>query len=188
MSFIAADTYHRSVLAYCADGTSGFSFGMADFFSPPIDPDACVARLMESLGAIQRLLAVTENFSVVGALRGVLSRMRSSVSAALDLRQVIDLLPMVEPDVILIDLALPRGEGLRLVSRLRSDPKTRELPLGVLLTAPGNAAEFRQHALRAARDIPMAAADLAATIGHRLGMQPAPITATRLQPTANARA
>ncbi len=188
LSFIAADTYHRSVLAYCADGANGFSFGMADFFAQPVDPDACVARLLESVGTIQRLLVVTENFGVVGALRGVLSRMRSSVSAALDLRQVIDLLPMVEPDVVLIDLALPRGEGLRLVSRLRSDPKTRELALGILLTPPGNPAEFRQHALRAARDLPMTAADLAETIGERLGAVPTVVAAARLLQTAGARA
>jgi chromosome segregation ATPase/CheY-like chemotaxis protein len=171
VSFIAADTYHQNVLAYCTDGANGFSFGMADFFTQPIDPDACVARLLESRGAIQRLLVVTENFGVVGALRGVLSRMRSSVSAALDLRQVIDLLPMVEPDVILIDLALPRGEGLRLVGRLRTDPKTREVPLGILLAAPGNVAEFRQHVLRAARDLPMTAGHLAETLRQRLGAQ-----------------
>lgn len=187
LSFIAADTYHQSVLAYCVDGANGFSFGMADFFAQPVDPDACVARLLESVGTIQRLLVVTENFSVVGALREVLSRMRSSVSAALDLRQVVDLVPMVEPDVVLIDLALPRGEGLRLVSRLRSDPKTRDLALGILLAPPGNPAEFRQHALRAARDLPMSAAALAETIGERLGAVPTSVTA-RLQQTADARA
>ena len=169
-SFIAANTYHRNVLAYCADGANGFCFGTADFFTHPIDPDACVARLLESLGAIQRLLVVTEHFGVVGALRDILSRMQSSVSAALDLRQVIDLLPMVDPDVILIDLGLARGEGLRLVSRLRSDPKTRDLALAILLATPGGMAEFRQQALRAARDMPMAPTHLAEALMQRLGV------------------
>jgi chromosome segregation ATPase len=169
-SFIAADNYHRNVLAYCAEGANGFSFGTADFFAQPIDPDACVARLLESRGTIQRLLVVSDNFGVVGMLRDVLSRMRSSVSAALDLRQVLDLLPMVEPDVVLIDLGLPRGEGLRLVSRLRSEPKTRELALAILLAAPGGSAgEFRQHALRAVRDLPMAPTQLAEALSQRLG-------------------
>ncbi len=169
-SFIAADTYHQNVLAYCAEGANGFSFWTADFFAQPVDPDACVARLLESRGAIQRLLAATENFSVVSALREVLSRMRSSTSAALDLRQVIDLLPIVDPDVVLIDLSLPRGEGLRVVSRLRSDPHTRRLPLGILLPTGTTAAEFRQHALRAARDLPISANELADGLRQRLGV------------------
>lgn len=169
-SFIAADNYHRNVLAYCAEGANGFSFGTADFFAHPIDPDACVARLLESRGTIQRLLVVSDNFAVVGMLRDVLSRVRSSVSAALDLRQVIDLLPMVEPDVVFIDLGLPRGEGLSLVSRLRSDPKTRDLALAILLAAPGGSAgEFRQHALRAARNLPMAPTHLVEALSQRLG-------------------
>jgi len=185
-SFIAADTYHRNVLAYCAEGNNGFSFGTADFFSQPVDPDACLARLLESRGAIQRLLVVTENFAVVGAMRHVLSRMRSSVSAALELRQVFDLLPMVEPDVVLIDLDLPRGEGLRVVSRLRSDAKTQHLPLGILLAPPGNASEFRQHILRAARALPMTAAHLAEAVKQRLGAPLAASTAAHSVTSASA--
>jgi CheY-like chemotaxis protein len=170
-SFLAGDSMHTDVLAYCTEGANGFVFGTADYFSQPLDPDACVARLMESRGAIQRLLIATEDFAVVGSLREVLSRMRSSVSAALDLRQVIDLLPMVEPDVVLVDLSLPRGEGLRVVGRLRADPKTRDLPLGILLTAPGNPTEFRQQALRAARELSMEPTDLVDVIGRRLSVR-----------------
>ncbi|HVO27568.1 MAG TPA: response regulator, partial [Candidatus Margulisiibacteriota bacterium] len=169
-SFIAADTYQRSVFAYCADGTNGFSFGMADFFTQPVDADACIAGLLESSGPIHRLFVASENFSVVVALRNVLSRMQASVSSAPDLRQVLELMPMVEPDLLLIDLGLPRGEGLRLVSHLRSDPKTRELPLGILLAASGSAADMRQHAQRAARNLPMTAMHLAEILSQRLGL------------------
>jgi CheY-like chemotaxis protein len=184
-SFIAVDTSHRHVLAYCADGTSGFSFGMADFFAQPIDADACVARLLESRGTIQRLLVVTENFSVVVALRNVLSRMQSSVSSAPDLRQVLELMPMINPDLLLIDLGLPRGEGLRLVSQLRADPKTRALPLGILLAASGNAADIRQHAQRAARNLPMTAAHLAEALSQQLGVPFVPGAPTTSEQSAS---
>jgi hypothetical protein len=183
-SFIASDADHKDVFAYCADGATGFSFGTAEFFSQPVDSDACVAQLLESRGAIHRVLVATENFSLVGGLRTVLSRMRSSVSAALDLRQVIDLLPMVVPDLVLIDLSLPRGEGLRVVSRLRADPKTGELPLGILLPRQGTAAEFRQQALRAARNMPMSTVDLTTALSRRLGAQDASGTPQRPAATA----
>lgn len=171
---IAVDSDQNEVFAYCADGTCGFSFGTVEFFAHPIDVDACVTRLLERRGAVQRLLAVSENVEMTGALREVLSRMRCSTSVAFDVRQAIDLLPMIKPDVVLVDFALPRGEGLRLVSRLRSDAKTRDIPLAVLLPGAANAADFRQHALRAVRESPMSPAQLAQVIGQRLGAPAVP--------------
>jgi len=165
---IAANSDQEEVFAYCADGTCGFSFGTVDFFAHPIDVDACVTRLLERRGAVQRLLAVSENVEMTGALREVLSRMRCSTSVAFDVRQAIDLLPMIKPEVVLVDFALPRGEGLRLVSRLRSDPKTREIPMAVLLPGAANAADFRQHALRAARESRMSPAQLAQALAQWL--------------------
>jgi CheY-like chemotaxis protein len=149
-----------------------------------VEPNACVARLIESCGAIQRLLVVSESFNVVGALRDVLSRMRSSTSAALDLRQAIDLMPMVDPDVMLIDLLLPRGEGLRLVSRLRADPKTSEMPLGVLLASSMNAAEFRQHAMRAARERPLTSEEFREALCSKLGIPRAAGSQVPVRPAA----
>jgi chromosome segregation ATPase len=169
-SSIATDEEHAEVFAYCADGAFGFSFGVADFFAPPIDPDGCVTRLLERRGAVQRLLAVSEDVEMTGALREVLSRVKCSTSVAFDVRQAIDLLPMIKPDVVLVDFSLPRGEGLRLVSRMRADPKTRDLPLAILLPAAAIVPEFRQHAVRATRESPMSPAQLAEALGRRLGV------------------
>jgi CheY-like chemotaxis protein len=169
LSAVTTDSDAEEIFAYCADGSCGFSFGVVDFFAHPIDPDACITRLLERRGTVQRLLAVSENVEMTGALREVLSRMRCSTSVAFDVRQAIDLLPMIKPEVVLVDFALPRGEGLRLVGRLRSDPKTRDVPLAVLLPNGANAAEFRQHALRAARESPLSPDQLGETLGEWLG-------------------
>lgn len=168
-SVVEGDTDPSNVFAYCADGSYGFSFGAVDFFTQPVDPDTCVARLLETRGTIDRLMAVSENLDMTGALRAALLRIRCSVSVALDLRQVLDLLPMIDPNVLVIDLTLPRGDGLRLINRLRADPKTRELPLAILLPPTTNVAEFRQYALRAARESPLSPNDLAQALGRRLG-------------------
>jgi len=167
---IAAETSEQpEIFAYCADASYGFAFGLADFFSQPIDADALVTQLLERRGVVQRLLAVSDNIEMTAALREVLSRMRCSTSVAFDSRQAIDLLPMIKPDVVLVDFALPRGEGFRLVARLRSEPKTRDVPLAVLLPATVNLAEFRQQALRVAREISMEPAQLAQLLAERLG-------------------
>ena len=173
-SIVAADADDRNVFAYCADGSSSFCFGHAIFFPQPVDPDVCVAALLQTSGTIQRLLAVSENLEMTGTLRGLLSRMSCSTSVALDIRQALDLLPMIQPHVLLIDLALPGGDGLRLVSRVRSDPKTRDLSLAVFLPPPAGVALFRQHALRVIRESPVSPAELAEALRTRLGLPPAP--------------
>ncbi|MBI4516123.1 MAG: response regulator [Deltaproteobacteria bacterium] len=165
-----ADEEYGDVFAYCADGSCGFAFGPVDFFVPPIDPDSCVTRLLERRGAVQRLLAVSDNVEMTGALREVLARVRCSTSVAFDVRQAVDLLPMIKPDVVLVDFALPRGEGLRLISRLRSDAKLRDLPIAVLLPDATSMADFRQQALRAARELPMSASQLVQALGRHLGV------------------
>ena len=166
----AVDVEPQHIIAYCADGAHGFLFGDVDLFAAPLDTDACVARLLAWRGTVRRLLGVSENVEMMGALRAALSRVRCSTSVALDLRQVTDLLAMVEPEVLLIDLALPGGDALRLLGRLRADPKTRELPIGLLLSPALNASEFRQHALSAVRDQTLSPADLAQALRQRINV------------------
>jgi CheY-like chemotaxis protein len=158
---VAADPEPQRIIAYCADGPHGLLFGMVDLLVAPIEADTCVARLLESHGALQRLLAVSENIEMMGALRAALSRMRCSTSVALDLRQVTDLLTMIDPEIVLVDLALPGGDALRLLSRLRADPKTRDLPMALLLSPTFDASDFRRHALRTVHEQTLSPADLA---------------------------
>jgi chromosome segregation ATPase/CheY-like chemotaxis protein len=162
---------HQDVFAYCADGNFGFSFGEANFFEHPIDADACVSWLMETCGAVQRLLVASGDIEMTSQLRSALSRIRCSASVGLDLRQVTDLMPMIQPEALLIDLSLPRAEGLRLISRLRADTKTRDLPIGVILPSKQKLAELRQHAARAARESPMPPDLLAAALAGQLGLE-----------------
>jgi len=166
----AVDVKAQHIIAYCADGTRGFLLGKVDFLVAPLDADSCVARLLESHGTLQRLLAVSENIEMMGALRVALARMRCSTSVALDLRQVTDLFTMIDPEVVLIDLALPGGDALRLLTRLRADPKTRDLPITVLLSPNLDAADFRRHALRTVREQTLSPADLAQALCLRIGI------------------
>lgn len=167
---VAADIKPQHIIAYCADGTYGLLLGIVDFLAAPLEADTCVARLLESRGAVQRLLAVSENIEMMGALRAALARMRCSTSVALDLRQVTDLLSMTDPEVVLIDLALPGGDALRLVSRLRADPKTRDLPIALLLSPTLDANDFRRYALRTVREQTLSPADLAQTLRQCIGI------------------
>lgn len=161
----------QRIFAYCAEGNAGFTFGDVSFFTQPFDTDACVTWLMQAHDVVQRLLAASSNIEMGSSLRTALTHIRCSTSVALDLRQVMDLIPMTQPDAMLIDLALPRAEGLRLVSRLRGDPKTRAMPLGILLPEQAKLTELRQHAPRAAREGAITAEQIAAAFCEHIGIQ-----------------
>ncbi len=145
---------------YCAYGGHGLIIGLADFFPHPFEPDACASRLLGRPGGLQRLLAVSEDVDMMNGLREVLGRVRCSTAIAFDGRQALDLVPMVKPEVVLIDLNLPKGEGLRVVSRLRAEPKTVDLSVAILWTAPLNVKEFTQSALRVVRETTLTPQDI----------------------------
>jgi len=76
---------------------------------------------------------------------------------------------MVKPDAILIDLTLPRGEGLRLINRLRADPKTATISLILALGEPLDSGRFRSEAARVLADCRFSNEDLCAALAQTLG-------------------
>ncbi|MBI3785955.1 MAG: hypothetical protein HY270_21390 [Deltaproteobacteria bacterium] len=164
----------QNIFAYCLEGTNGFTLGNVSFFTQPLDPDACIAWLLETRGTAQRLLAATNNVEMSSRLRTVLTNIRCSTSVALDLRQVMDLIPMTQPEVLLVDLTLPRAEGLRLINRLRVDTKTRDLPIAILLPEQAKLTEFRQHAPRVAREGALSPEQIASAFEEQFGLVAAP--------------
>ena len=155
------------VFAYCVDGERGFIPGLLDYFSAPFDPNTYAARLL-CRGA-QRVLTVSEHIDGMAMLRTTLGHAQCSTSVVFDAKQALDLLPMVNPDTVLIDLALPKGEAFRLIARLRAEPKTANVRIGVFFSKPTAPAELAQQARRVANGIPFAPSELAHALVHALG-------------------
>lgn len=158
------------IFAYCAEGKFGFLFGDATFFASPFDIDACTTWLLSSVGSVQRLLVASNSIEMTSELRTALAKIRCSTSVALDFRQAVDLLPLIQPEVVVLDLSLPRADGLRLISRLRNDEKTATIPLGVILPEHQRVAELRQNAARAAREGTLSLDVLVRTLAAELGL------------------
>lgn len=56
------------------------------------------------------------------------------VISASDGEQGLDLVRKSKPDVVLVDLVMPRMDGIEVCRRLKLDPETRQIPL-ILFTA-----------------------------------------------------
>lgn len=54
------------------------------------------------------------------------------VVTAADGAECLDVVNQVRPDVVTLDVVMPRLDGLRTAARLRSDPRTRHLPLVIV--------------------------------------------------------
>ena len=153
---------------YLASGTRGVIAGVTDIIPHPFSPDDCATRLLERPGGTQRLLMVSDKIEVMNEIRAVLNRVKCSTSVALDGRQAYDLVSMVKPDAILIDLTLPRAEGIRLVNRLRSDAKTATIPIIFALGEALDLARFRADATRVLADCRFSPQDLSSDVARVL--------------------
>jgi CheY-like chemotaxis protein len=164
---VGAAEEEMPVFAYWVDGERGFVAGLVDYFREPFDPHTYAARLL--CRGVQRVLTVSEHIDGMAMLRATLAEAQCSTSVVFDAKQALDLLPMVNPDTVLIDLALPKGEAFRLIARLRAEPKAARVRVGVFFSRPVDPAELAQQARRVAQGVPFAAADLTHALMQALG-------------------
>jgi len=111
--------------------------GMVEAAESPIDPDEVVTTLERYAARGTRVVTVGADVDALMSLRQALARKGLSVSMAWDAKQAADLLQVVRPEVVVVDLALPRRDGYGIVARLAAlDPP----PSAILVPGPDDAA------------------------------------------------
>ncbi|MEU5886121.1 response regulator [Streptomyces sp. NPDC047461] len=83
-------------------------------------------------GASGRVLVVDDNKVIRQLIRVNLELEGIEVVTAADGAECLDVVHQVRPDVVTLDVVMPRLDGLRTAARLRSDPRTRDLPLAIV--------------------------------------------------------
>ncbi|MEI5101551.1 response regulator [Streptomyces sp. PmtG] len=83
-------------------------------------------------GVSGRVLVVDDNKVIRQLIRVNLELEGFEVVTAADGAECLDVVHQVCPDVVTLDVVMPRLDGLRTAARLRSDPRTRDLPLVVV--------------------------------------------------------
>ncbi|WP_282791360.1 response regulator [Streptomyces sp. CC224B] len=79
-----------------------------------------------------RVLVVDDNKVIRQLIRVNLELEGFEVVTAADGAECLDVVHQVRPDVVTLDVVMPRLDGLRAAARLRTDPRTRHLPLVVV--------------------------------------------------------
>ncbi|MFE4669519.1 two-component system response regulator [Streptomyces sp. NPDC056716] len=83
-------------------------------------------------GASGRVLVVDDNKVIRQLIRVNLELEGFEVVTAADGVECLDVVHEVQPDVVTLDVVMPRLDGLRTAGRLRADPRTRDLPIAVV--------------------------------------------------------
>ncbi|WSR68698.1 response regulator [Streptomyces sp. NBC_01180] len=83
-------------------------------------------------GAYGRVLVVDDNKVIRQLIRVNLELEGFEVVTAADGAECLEVVHRVAPDVITLDVVMPRLDGLRTAARLRADPRTSRLPLALI--------------------------------------------------------
>ncbi|MGW6688390.1 response regulator [Streptomyces sp. NPDC054961] len=83
-------------------------------------------------GASGRVLVVDDNKVIRQLIRVNLELEGFEVVTANDGAECLDVVHHVLPDVITLDVVMPRLDGFGAVAQLRADPRTRQLPVAIV--------------------------------------------------------
>jgi CheY-like chemotaxis protein len=101
----------------------------------PIDPDAIIAALGPYAARDARIVTTGADVDALMSLRQALSRRRASVSMAWDAKQAREMLGVVRPHAVVVDLSMPKRDGCSIVAALSA---LEPIPLVVLVTSAGD--------------------------------------------------
>lgn len=119
----------------------GFRLGASDYLVKPFDRDAMLAILKRVAPARGRLLVVDDDPAIVDLVRQLLEEEGYEIDSAGDGEAALVAIERQAPDIILLDLLMPRLDGFGVIHRLQSDAKHRDIPIIVLTAKSLSAAE-----------------------------------------------
>ncbi len=171
LSELSRDEGALKAVLYAASDRMGRVFGKVDVFPSPFDPKTCAPYLLATYSRLRRVMTVGDSIDRMSQVRELLGQSRCSTAVAFDPRQAFDLISLVRPEYVLIDLSLPGGGGFDLLSELsqHTDPP---LGLGVTWSGPVDGEELRAEVAKRCAHDDLDLSQLAASVGAML--RPAP--------------
>ena len=93
-----------------------------------------VDKEVEAKIAASTVLVVDDNLQNLELLVAYLDGLKCRVITAADGLQAMEKVQQEKPDLILLDLMMPRMSGFEVCRKLKSDPETRDIPI-IMVTA-----------------------------------------------------
>jgi GAF domain-containing protein len=126
----------------------GFRLGASAYLLNPLDPAAVREALDRVIGKSARqkkhVLLMDDDPNIGDLLRQILPGNEFQLECATDGVSGLEAIAADRPDIILLDMLMPRLDGFGVIEKLRADTGTRELPIIVLSAKELSASESNQ--------------------------------------------
>jgi CheY-like chemotaxis protein len=114
----------------------GFRLGAAAYLLKPLDPVVVLEALRRVIGEKghppKHVLVVDDDPTVAEMLAQILAAPEFALESAADGEEGLRVISARRPDIILLDLMMPKLDGFGVIERLRADPATRDIPIIVI--------------------------------------------------------
>lgn len=122
------------VLSIVDNKALGYQLGAFEYLRKPFDREAILAALTRIPPQHGRLLVVDDDAHVVDLVRQCLEGEPYEVMAAADGQEALHVIAHQRPDIVLLDLLMPRLDGFAVIEQLRQSPQYAQLPI-IVFTA-----------------------------------------------------
>ena len=129
------------VLSIVDNKPLGYQLGAFDYLLKPFDRETILAALARIPPQRGRLLVLDDDSQVVDLVRQLLEGEPYEVMAVADGQEALDAIQQQQPDIVLLDLLMPRLDGFAVIESLRQDPRYQQLPVIALTAKTLTAAE-----------------------------------------------
>jgi CheY-like chemotaxis protein len=111
----------------------GYALGAAEYLVKPVDRGKLIETLRHICGTTTgRVLLVDDDDTVRRSVRQALEPIGWQVTEAENGQVAVDALATAKPDVIILDLMMPKMDGFEFMERLRGRPDWRDIPVVVI--------------------------------------------------------
>jgi signal transduction histidine kinase/CheY-like chemotaxis protein/HAMP domain-containing protein len=124
------------VVTVLGDKDLGFALGAADFVTKPLDNEK-IKNVLQKFWRDQdhaQVLIVEDDDNMRGLLRRLLQRQGWSVAEAVNGHEALEKLRAIRPQLVLLDLVMPRINGFEVMEAMRRDSDLKDIPI-VVVTA-----------------------------------------------------
>jgi signal transduction histidine kinase/CheY-like chemotaxis protein len=112
----------------------GYRLGAFDYLLKPFDREAILTTLGRIAPLRRSLLVVDDDPHVVDLVRQLLEDQPYEIAAAPDGQAALEAIAQHQPEIILLDLLMPRLDGFGVLEYLHQTPRYRDIPV-IVLTA-----------------------------------------------------
>ncbi len=124
------------IISVLENTSKGISMGAIDFFVKPIEKDKLLDRLKKiSIKPVEgpmRVLVVDDQPQAVKLVSTILEKEGYSVLKAYGGVEGLDMVRKERPDLVILDLIMPDMSGIEVLTELKKDPTTRDVPVMIL--------------------------------------------------------